>query len=358
MMPPLAMPTALADLGETYWRLAEPAWLWLLFFLPVLAWLRGRRGPAGAIRFPSLALIRLATKTPPGRPGRWVFTIRLFSLAALILALARPQLGSGTQEVETSGIDIVLAIDLSGSMWAHDFELHGRPVDRLTAVKEVVAGFIRKRPNDRLGLVVFATEPFLVSPLTLNHSWLLNNLDRLRIGLIDPNRTAIGSALLMSANRLRDQPAKSKLIILLTDGENNSGTIGPVAAAEAAAAYGLRVHTIAAGREGIIPMPRLDENGQPLLGRDGRPLLFRQQSNLDTTTLNKVAELTNGRSWRATDLDELQQIYRDIDRLEKSEIKMKYRAHFEDRFGWPLAAGLLLLALEQALTQGRYRRLP
>ena len=339
-------------------RFATPELLWLLLLVPLIAFLIGGPGRSAAVRFPATALAKQISAFVRSRPGRFLHNLRLLSLILLILALARPQLGSGINEIEASGIDIVLAVDLSSSMWAHDFEVRGSPTDRLTVVKQVMNEFIEKRPNDRIGIVAFAGAPYLVSPLTLNHEWLQQNLKRLRIGLIEDG-TAIGSAIGMSVNRLRAQTAESRILILLTDGANNRGKISPVAAAEAAAAFNIKAYTIGAGREGEVPMPyRLDQQGNPLRDRHGKILLRSAKSDIDIESLEKIAKITDARFFRATDVETLQDIYTAIDQLEKSEIKLKYRASFADFFLWPTLAALFFLGLEQILANTRYQRLP
>jgi len=186
------------------YRFESPEFLWLLLLVPLLAALKGRRGRAASIRFPATALARQISAFVRSRPGKFLVNMRLIALSLLILALARPQAGSSSHEIEESGIDIVLAVDLSTSMWAHDFKIKGKPVDRLTVVKNVMEDFIAKRIHDRIGVVAFAAAPYLVSPLTLNHEWLLQNLERLKLGMIEDG-TAIGSAIGTSVNRLRAQ---------------------------------------------------------------------------------------------------------------------------------------------------------
>lgn len=345
------------EFANQNFQFAAPNFLWLLLLVPLVAMLRGGKGRTAAVRFPATALARQIASFVRSRPGRFMFSLRLLVLALLILALARPQLGNRTSEIEASGIDIVLALDLSGSMWAHDFELQGKMADRLSAAKEEVEKFILDRPNDRIGLIAFANQPYMISPLTLNHGWLLQNLDRLRIGLIEDG-TAIGTALAVSVNRLRRLTAKSRVIILLTDGANNSGKISPIAAAEAAAAYNIKVYTIGVGREGDVPYPLVDQEGNVVLDRQGRKRIQYLPSDLDEETLMEIAQKTDGQFFRATDTRSLQKIYKEIDQLEKSDVKMKYRDDFNDIFMWPALAGLLLLGAEQLLTNTRYRRLP
>ncbi|MGE9296140.1 MAG: VWA domain-containing protein [Puniceicoccales bacterium] len=309
--------------------------------------------------FSSTAIARDVAKQAKSRAGGWLFLLRLLALAALIFALARPQLGKGHSEVESSGIDIVLAVDVSGSMNALDFATQRDLATRLDIVKRVIGEFIERRPNDRIGLIAFAKQPFLVSPLTLNHDWLRKNLERLEIGLIDSTGTAIGPAIGMSANRLSDLPAKSRVVVLLTDGEDTVGQLPPIAAAEAAEAFDVKIYTIAAGRSGRVPVPRVDSNGTPLRDNNGNVVPSHyQQSYVDEETLQKVADITNGKFYRATNAQELAAIYDDIDQLEKTEVKLKHYAEYEELFFWPALLGLCFLALEQLLGNTRFKRLP
>jgi len=227
-------------------------------------------------------------------------------------------------------VDMVLALDCSGSMEALDFKLDGRPTNRLDVVKSVVSRFIDARPNDRIGLIGFAGAPYLVSPLTLDHDWLQQNLDRVQIGAVEDG-TAIGSALAACVNRLRDQQSKSKIVVLLTDGENNMGKIAPDTAAQAAKALGVKVYTIAAGVRGEAPVP---------------------------VTLRKIADATGGKFFRATDSDSLKNIYVEIDRLEKTTHQIKKFEHHSELFAWALMPALTLFGLSFGLQQTRFRRLP
>jgi Ca-activated chloride channel homolog len=330
-------------------RFAYPELLWLLLLLPALALLRGRRGPVPTVVYSSTDLVRTIARGRRSRAGRWLTALRLLALAPLIVALARPQQGLGTAEVESSGIDIVLAIDVSGSMKARDFELAGKPASRLDVVKAVVRRFVDARPSDRLGMVAFAGRPYLVSPLTLDHDWLMQNMDRLEIGLVEDG-TAIGSAIAASTNRLRDRPAKSKIVILLTDGMNNSGKVSPATAAAAAAALGVKVYTIAAGTRGEAPMPATDAFG--------RERIVMARVDVDEETLKQVADATHARFYRATDTDSLDRIYAEIDQLEKTTVEMKRFERYRELFGWVLLPGVFLLGLEVVLGETRLRRLP
>jgi Ca-activated chloride channel family protein len=215
--------------------------------------------------------------------------------------------------------------------------------------KSVIDRFIEARPNDRIGLVAFAGRPYLVSPLTLDHDWLRQNLERTRIGLVEDG-TAIGTALATSVNRLRGEDAKSRIVVLLTDGMNNAGKVAPETAAEAARALGVKVYAIAAGTEGEAPMPVTDAFG--------RRRIVRATVDVDEETLTRVAEETGGKFFRATDTDSLSRIYDEIDRLEKSHVTATQYEKAEDLFAWALVPGLACLLLEGALAHTRLRRLP
>lgn len=339
-------------------RFENPEAFFLLLVPLLFLLLRGRLGRQAAVQFSSVALAKQVSAFVKSRPGRFKGFLRALVLVFLVLALARPQAGEESQEITSSGIDIVLAVDLSGSMWAHDFELAGVRQDRLTVVKRVIKDFIERRPSDRIGLIAFASEPYLVSPLTLEHRWLLDRLSELQIGMIG-NQTAVGSAIGSSVNRLLDQDAKTRLVILLTDGANNAGQIDPLPAAEAAAAFDIRVYTVGVGRPGWVPYPRsFDRNGQPERDANGTVRLRQDRSEIDLETLQQVAEKTGGRYYHATDTAELEKIYEEIDQLEKTEITFDIRRLFDDYFWVPLAFALGLLGLEQVLAHTRLRRLP
>ena len=238
-------------------RFLHPEILWLLTLLPLLALIKGRRGPAPALIFSTTAIAATLAQGRRTSPGNIMTAIRLLAIGLLIVALARPQLGNTTTEIKASGIDILLAVDLSGSMQAMDFTLHGQPADRLDVVKSVVDQFIDARPNDRIGLVAFASKPYMVSPLTLDHDWLRKRLESLSIGMVEDG-TAIGSAIGAGINRLREKDAKSRIMILLTDGMNNAGKVPPLVAAEAAETLKIKVYTIGAGTRGEALMPATD----------------------------------------------------------------------------------------------------
>jgi len=330
-------------------RFLYPSVLWLLALLPLLALLRGRRGPVAAVKYSSADIARQVARETRSRVGSWLTPLTLLALALIITALARPQFGRSTSTVEASGVDMILALDCSGSMEALDFKLDGQRASRLDVVKSVVSKFIDERPNDRIGLVGFAGAPYLVSPLTLDHDWLQQNLDRVQIGTVEDG-TAIGSALATSVNRLRDQPGKSKIVVLLTDGQNNAGKILPDTAAQAAKALGVKVYTIGAGVRGEAPVPVTDAFGNKRLAM--------AKVDVDEATLQKVADETGGQFFRATDTESLEKIYGEIDRMEKTTHELKKFEHHSELFAWAILPALGLLGAGLALDHTRFRRLP
>lgn len=327
-------------------RFVHPELLWLLLLLPVLGFLRGRRGPAPALVFSSVAVARAVSGSRKVSPGKVLGWLCLAAVGLIIIAMARPQWGNTKTEVEASGIDILLAVDVSGSMQAMDFQLKGKAVDRLAVVKAVVAKFIEERPNDRIGLVAFAGRPYMVCPLTLDHDWLQLRLDSLRTGMIEDG-TAIGSAIVSGVNRLRDQEAKSRIVILLTDGVNNAGKAAPLTAAEAAETMKIKVYTIGAGRRGVAPMPVEDQFG--------RKRIIRAEVDIDKETLGKIAEMTGAKYFRATDTKSLEKIYEEINAMEATTRKIKHFSRYRELFSWLVFGALVLLGVELFVSR---RRLP
>lgn len=344
----------------SFFQFQNPACFLLFLLLPILAWWAGRMGPEAAMRFSSTQLVKAVGSSRHSRPGQFLFALRLLALAALITALARPQMGRMNDSTDAEGIDIVVTLDLSGSMRALDLSTRENIVTRLDAAKKVVRDFIDKRPYDRIALVAFAAEAYVVSPLTLNHDWLKKNLDRLELGEIDGGGTAIGTALGASVNRLRDHESRSRIVILLTDGENNSGAITPIGAAEAAKTYGVKVYTIATGQKGRVPIPEMTRDNRVLRDKEGHPIYRGRtdNSNYDEVELTEIADMTGGRFFRATEDGDLERIYDEIDALEKTTVELRSYATFSELFIWPALLGLALLALEQLLANTRYRRLP
>ena len=337
-----------------------PLLLGLLALLPVYALLLGKPGKWSALRFSSAEIARAAGAKARSAAGRFLMFLRLLAVGLGIVALAGPRLANHHIETETPGIDIMLVIDLSWSMMAVDMGRPGENVSRFEIASEVLGDFIGKRPHDRLGLIPFSGVPYLASPLTLNHDWLLENLHRLHIGTIGDLGTAIGDALAVAAKRLKAVPnSKSRVVILLTDGDNNKGEIEPVPAAQLAASLGAKIYTIGIGVEKPCYLPafdpatgklKLDQNGNTL------PTLLLQPANY--AVLGKIAELSHGKFYRATNRRELQNIYDDIDRLEKTEVKLRRYSTYVTLFAWPLLGALAFLAVELILSNTRYRRAP
>jgi len=329
---------------------AHPFLLLLLLLLPLAAWLKGRRGQPPAFLYSSVKLVEGLTRARRSRAGNLLAALRWLVLALFLVALAQPRLTKSTTEVKASGIDIVAALDLSGSMISEDFEVRGERVNRFNMAKSVLRDFIDKRPNDRIGLVVFAREAYIATPLTLDHDYLQENLARLEIGAINENATAIGDALTTAVNRLRDLKSKSKIIILATDGQNNSGNTEPLRAAAAAAAFGVKIYTVGIGEQGQAPMPTRD--------MFGRKVYQMVPVDVDETTLQKIADQTGGKYYRADNADKFRQIYAEIDKLEKTEATVNKFTEYKELFGWFVGAGLALLLLELVLGETIFRRLP
>jgi len=325
-------------------------WLLLLMLLiPALVYLRYARRRRASIRFSDGSQL---ARLPPG----WAVLAQpllpvLYGAGLLfaIVALARPQKGLEESRVRTEGIDIILCVDVSTSMLAEDFSTGGNPINRIDASKEILDRFIRKRPHDRMGLVAFAAMPFTMAPLSMDHGWLLQQVTRLETGVL-PDGTAIGSGLASAVNRLRDSQAKSRIVILLTDGANNRGEISPLNAAQAAQALDVKVYTIGAGSDGMVRIPVRDPFGGTRY--------IRQPSDIDEPTLIQMAKMTGGNYYRARDMSDLREIFDEIDQLEKTEITIDQYRHFEERFQPYLLLALALLGLEKLLALTRLGRLP
>ena len=329
---------------------AHPWLLLLLLLLPVLALLKGRRGAPPAFIYSSVQLVRAMQNIHRSRFGGFLGSLRWLALALFIVALAQPRLTKSTTEIKASGVDIVVALDLSGSMISEDFEVRGERVNRFNMARLVLKGFIDKRPNDRIGMVLFASQAYIGTPLTLDHDFLQANLDRLEIGAINQNSTAIGDGLGTAVNRLRDLKAKSKIVILMTDGQNNSGKLEPLLAAEAAKAMGLKVYTVGIGMHGQAPMP---------VFMGGQKVGYQNVAvDIDEETLKKIADLTGGKYYRADNAGRFKQIYAEIDKLEKTEASVKKYTQFTELFPWFITVGLALLLLEIVLGQTIFRKLP
>jgi len=329
---------------------AHPYFLLLLLLLPLLAWLKGSVGFQPAFLYSSVQLVRGITGITRSRAGSILLKLRWLALALFLIALARPQLGQGETKITASGIDIVVAIDLSSSMSSEDFELKGNRVNRLAIARDVLEQFIAKRPNDRIGLVAFARDAYIAAPLTLDHDFLQQNLERLEIATREQDGTAIGSALIAALNRLREIKSKSKIVILMTDGQNNAGKVPPLTAAEAAQTLGVKVYTIGVGRRGMAPMPYVDQFGQKRY--EPRPV------DIDEATLQQISERTNGKYYRADKTESMRSIYDEIDRLEKTDIQVKKYQRYREMFPFVVLPGLVVLLLEIILNHTVWRKLP
>lgn len=329
---------------------AHPYLLLLLLLVPLMAWLRSRVGYEPAFLYSSVQLVRGITGITRSRAGSILLKLRWLALALFVLALARPQLGEGETKISASGIDIVVAFDFSSSMNSEDFELNGGRVNRLTIAKDVLRQFVAKRPNDRIGLVAFAGQAYIAAPLTLDHDFLLQNLERLEIATPEKDGTAIGSGLTASLNRLREVKSKSKIVILMTDGQNNAGKVPPLTAAEAAETLKVKTYTIGVGTRGMAPFPYVDQWGR----KQSRSLPV----DIDEETLAQISKRTGGKYYRADKTETLRSIYDEIDRLEKTDVEVKKYQRYQELFPWVILPGLALLLLEIILNNTVWRKLP
>src|SRR5437763_2016047 len=337
-----------------------PWLLALLGLLPVYAFTLGRTGKLSALRFPSADIARAAGASARAAAGRLLLFLRILTVGLCIVALAGPRFANAQTETQASGVEIMLVLDLSWSMMALDMSGPHERVSRFDIASQVLEDFIRRRPSDRLALIVFSAVPYLASPLTLDHDWLIENLRRLYVGLVRDLGTAIGDAAADGARRLKGlKDSKSRIMILLTDGDNNRGEIDPVPAAQLAAALGVKVYTIGIGIEQPCVLNRFDPaTGKLELDRNGNliPGMTLQPANYDV--LGKMAALSRAKFYRATNRRELQRIYDEIDRLEKTEVKLRRYTTYRPLFQWPLLAAFGLFAIELALANTRLRRVP
>jgi Ca-activated chloride channel family protein len=316
--------------------------------LPILGLYYFKRHESAAT-FSSVALFGLTRITWRVRLRHVPFYLRLVAITLFIVALAGPQTVLEESKLTTEGISIVLALDSSTSMAAEDFTLNGERLNRLAVIKKVVSEFIAKRRNDRIGLIAFAQRPYTVSPLTTDHSWLQANLDRIQFGIMEDG-TAIGSAILAGVNRLRGAPGKSKVMILLTDGINNAGKIPPLTAAQAAQTYGIKIYAIGAGTRGLAPYPVTD--------LFGRTAYQNVKIDIDEDTLTRIAQMTGGKYFRATDTETLSNIYAQIDALEKVKFEESGYRLYNELFYVFLLAGLAALVLELFLGRTVFLKVP
>ncbi|MFH1460113.1 MAG: VWA domain-containing protein [Candidatus Omnitrophota bacterium] len=323
--------------------------LLLLMIIPpvIIIYLKGER--QGRIIFSSLKNLKRLKPSRSLKFKQVLIILRLLAIFLLIVGLMRPQQGIEETKIETEGVDIILAIDVSGSMMAEDFVVQGQRKNRLEVVKDVVRDFIKKRTNDRIGLVVFAQTAYMQCPLTLDYGVLLEFLDKIELGII-PDGTAVGDGISCALSRLKDIESKSKIIILLTDGVNNAGKVDPENAAQLAQALKVKIYTIGAGSKGKVPFPARD-----LFGNKAYQWAV---IDLDEESLKSIAEQTQGRYFRAQDVEALKKIYEEIDKLEKTKAEVKSYSEYHELFKPFVLIALGLLLIEAVLSNTRFRTLP
>jgi Ca-activated chloride channel family protein len=321
------------------YALHDPLWLLALLLLPLLIWIRGRRG-APVLIVPFAAAWHRPSLIPT---SRWPAVLAMTGLVLLIVALARPQIVEDKREVKMQGYDLMLAIDLSGSMLSEDYERDGERINRLQAIKPVIQAFINQRTSDRIGLVVFSGRAYTLAPLTFDHDWLARQIARLKIGMIEDG-TAIGDGLGVSLTRLEqagredNNKRKGAFVVLLTDGANNRGLLTPEQATDIAKSRGLPVYTIGAGRDGLVPMPVFDDNGNKIGYR-------RAISDLDENALRTISNATGGKFFRAADSDTIEKAFAAIDKAQKIEFQAKSYLLTTELFHWFAIPGGALLFL-------------
>jgi len=317
--------------------------------IPLYVWQAIYKDRKGSIKFSSIAQVKKLKKSLSIRVRYLPLALRSAAILFIIVSLARPQKGIENTRIPTKGIDIILALDLSTSMLAEDFTLHGHRINRLAAIKDVVKKFISERRNDRIGIVVFAGRAYIQCPLTVDYGILLELLDKVKIGMVEDG-TAIGEALAVCLNHIKDIPAKSKVIILLTDGRNNMGSIDPLTGAEMAKALGVKIYTIGAGTKGLAPYPMKDFFGNKVYQR--------MRVDIDEDTLKQIANITGGEYFRATDTKSLKKIYAQINNMEKTNVEVKIYTKYKELFPYFLIPGLFILLSEMVITNTWLRRIP
>lgn len=317
----------------------------LVAFGLLVYYFKFKKARVASIRYSDVNLVRRLKPSFRLKERHVLPVLRTLAIVFLAFALARPQSGRKGQEVSAEGIDIMLVLDISGSMRAEDF----KPQNRLHVAKQVIKEFIERRHSDRIGLVVFSKQSFTQCPLTLDYGVLFNFLDQVDFGMIEDG-TAIGLAIANAVNRLRESDAKSKVVILLSDGRNNAGEIDPITAAQAAKAMNVKIYTIGAGKPGNAPYP-IDD---PIFGR--RYVYI--QNEIDEPTLRQIAQITGGEYFRAKDEKTLASIYKRISRMEQTEIKVKEYLQYNELFSRYAFLGLMLLVAEIILANTRYRKIP
>jgi Ca-activated chloride channel family protein len=331
-----ALPPSQLVLAVFNYRLADPVWLAAAVLLPLIVWIRGRaRVPV--LLVPFAAAWHRSSLTAA---SNWTAGLALSGILLVILALARPQRVEDKREIRSQGYDIILAVDLSGSMLSEDYEKDGERINRLQAIKPVIQAFIERRPSDRIGVVLFSSKAYTLAPLTTDHAWLARQLERVKIGLIKDG-TAIGDALGVALTRL-DQAAreaggkrKGAFIVLLTDGANNMGALTPMQSAQLAKARGIPIYTIGAGKDGRVPFPIFDETGKKVS-------YTWIEADLDEGALKDIAETTGGRFFRAADTGTIESAFASIDASQKIEFQAKSYLLTTELFPWLAVPGLAL----------------
>ncbi|MFH1856516.1 MAG: VWA domain-containing protein [Candidatus Omnitrophota bacterium] len=325
---------------------------WILLFIPLIflfIYLAKKRNVVSSVKFSSTELVKGFRPTWKILFSKNLIYARAAMLLLILLALARPRLALEETKVPTEGIDIVLALDCSGSMLAEDFKIGNARQNRVDVVKKVVEEFIKMRKGDKIGMIAFAARAYTVCPLTLDYDWLIENLKRVKVGVIEDG-TAVGSAISSSLNRLRDTTAKSKIIILLTDGVNNAGKISPLTAAQTAKALNIKIYTIGAGTKGLVPYP--------VQGFFGQTVYQNVKIEIDEETLRKIADETGGKYFRATDTESLEKIYKEIDAMEKSPFEQHGFREYKELFYYLLIPAMILLLMEVVLANTLLRKIP
>jgi len=325
-------------------QFTQPIFFILLPIVLLLVWRRSRQ-KHGGIFYSSIEAVKQIKIR--GRV-RWMWVLaafRFLALLCIVLGLARPQSATSDYEVETEGIDIVIAMDISGSMLAEDF----KPKNRFMVSLEEAKKFIQARPNDRIGLVVFASQAYTQCPLTLDHDVLISLIDEVRMGVVKDG-TAIGLGIATAINRLKDSEGKSKVIILLTDGENNAGNLDPITAAELARSFGIKVYAICIGKGGLVPFP-IDD---PIFGKR----YVQAEVKIDEKTLKRISDITDGVFFKAGDPQALEQAYRKINEMETSEIKVKEYSSYKELYHYYLIPGILFFLIELLLANTIYQKIP
>lgn len=328
-------------------RFQDP--IFLVFIIAAIGilvyYIKFKRARAASIRYSDINLVRRLRPSFRIRERHVLPVLRALAIVFLAFALARPQSGRKGEEISSEGIDIILALDISGSMRAEDFKPH----NRLYVAKQVIKEFIEGRRSDRIGLVVFSRQSFTQCPLTLDYGVLFNFLDKVSFGMIEDG-TAIGVAIANAVNRLRESEAEGKVVILLSDGRNNAGEIDPITAAQAAKAMNVKIYTIGAGKPGNAPYPVDD----PIFGKR----YIYVENEIDEPTLGQIAQITGGEYFRAKDEEALSRIYKQISKMEQTEIKVKEYVQYNELFSNYALVGLMLLMVEIVLANTRYRKIP